>query len=208
MKTEGIKRVFHAWNLIFQEHVEQLTALDSAGGDGDLGVVMRDGFRIADEFVTDSDEHDIGKMIYMAGKKFNSIASSYMGTLISSGFMKIGKQLKGKEELKDAELAVLFQAMIEGVMTLGGAKEGEKTFLDALCPAQRAYAEHVDEGKARALQCAVTAAREGVEKAKMMQARHGRLAFRQENSIGMVDPGSVVAALYVEGIQQGLRDEE
>lgn len=40
MKTEGIKRVFHAWNLIFQEHVEQLTALDSAGGDGDLGVVM------------------------------------------------------------------------------------------------------------------------------------------------------------------------
>jgi len=42
----------------------------------------------------------------------------------------------------------------------------------------------------------------------MMQARHGRLAFRQENSIGMVDPGSVVAALYVEGIQQGLRDEE
>lgn len=96
MKTEGIKRVFHAWNLIFQEHVEQLTALDSAGGDGDLGVVMRDGFRIADEFVTDSDEHDIGKMIYMAGKKFNSIASSSMGTLISSGFMKIGKQLKGK----------------------------------------------------------------------------------------------------------------
>ena len=75
-----------------------MTALDSAGGDGDLGVVMRDGFRIADEFVTDSDEHDIGKMIYMAGKKFNSIASSSMGTLISSGFMKIGKQLKGKDD--------------------------------------------------------------------------------------------------------------
>lgn len=72
MKTEGIKRVFHAWNLIFQEHVEQLTALDSAGGDGDLGVVMRDGFRIADEFVTDSDEHDIGKMIYMAGKNLTA----------------------------------------------------------------------------------------------------------------------------------------
>ena len=52
MKTEGIKRVFHAWNLIFQEHVEQLTALDSAGGDGDLGVVMRDGFRIAVHFLT------------------------------------------------------------------------------------------------------------------------------------------------------------
>ena len=84
MKTEGIKRVFHAWNLIFQEHVEQLTALDSAGGDGDLGVVMRDGFRIADEFVTDSDEHDIGKMIYMAGKKFNSITHTTLEGFISS----------------------------------------------------------------------------------------------------------------------------
>ena len=48
MKAEDIKRVFHAWKMIFQEHVEQLTALDSVGGDGDLGVVMRDGFRIAD----------------------------------------------------------------------------------------------------------------------------------------------------------------
>ena len=41
----------------------------------------------------------------------------------------------------------------------------------------------------------------------MMQARHGRLAFRQENSIGIVDPGSIAAVLYVEGIQQGLQDE-
>ena len=48
MKAEDIKRVFHAWKMIFQEHVEQLTALDSVGGDGDLGVVLRDGFRIAD----------------------------------------------------------------------------------------------------------------------------------------------------------------
>ena len=79
MKTEGIKRVFHAWNLIFQEHVEQLTALDSAGGDGDLGVVMRDGFRIADEFVTDSDEHDIGKNDIYGRKKFNSIAYIFHG---------------------------------------------------------------------------------------------------------------------------------
>ena len=121
--------------------------------------------------------------------------------------MKIGKQLKGKEELQDVELGVLLQGMAEGVMTLGGAKEGEKTFLDALCPAQRAYAEHVAKGKTKALQYAVTAAREGAEKAKMMQARHGRLAFRQENSIGIVDPGSIAAVLYVEGIQQGLQDE-
>ena len=207
MKTDDIKRVFHAWKMIFQEHVEQLTALDSVGGDGDLGVVMRDGFRIADEFVTACDEQDIGRLMYMAGKKFNSVASSSMGTLISSGFMKIGKQLKGKKELQDVELGVLLQGMAEGVMTLGGAKEGEKTFLDALCPAQRAYAEHVEEGRTRALQYAVTAARKGAEKAKMMQARHGRLAFRQENSIGIVDPGSIAAVLYVEGIQQGLHDE-
>ena len=78
MKAEDIKRVFHAWKMIFQEHVEQLTALDSVGGDGDLGVVMRDGFRIADEFVTACDEQDIGRLVYMAGKKFNSVASSSM----------------------------------------------------------------------------------------------------------------------------------
>lgn len=202
MKAEDIRTLFHAWNLIFHEHVEQLTELDSVGGDGDLGVVMRDGFQIADEFVQTSEEVDIGKLIYMAGKKFNSVASSSMGTLISSGFMRIGKQLKGKQELHDQDINVLLQAMAEGVMSLGGAREGEKTFLDALCPAQRSYAAHLKEGRQPAIQAALSAAQKGVEKAKMMQARHGRLAFRQENSIGIMDPGSVAAVLYVEGLQR------
>ena len=56
MKTEDIKRVFHAWNLIFQEHVEQLTALDSAGGDGDLGVVMRSQLR-SEEHTSELQSH-------------------------------------------------------------------------------------------------------------------------------------------------------
>ena len=204
MKIDGVKGIFHAWNLLFHEQVEYLTELDSVGGDGDLGVVMRDGFQIAEAFITASGETDIGKLIYMAGKKFNSVASSSMGTLISCGFMKIGKCLKGKQDLNDQDIGVFLEAMAEGVMSLGGAREGEKTFLDAIYPAYRAYAAHLDDGRMVAIEAAVDAAREGVKQARLLQARHGRLAFRAEHSIGIIDPGSVAALLYVEGIQRGL----
>ena len=89
-----IEKLFKQWNLIFQANIETLTELDSVGGDGDLGIVMGDGFKAADQFVHDSMETDLGKLFYQAGKCFNNAASSSMGTLLSSGFMNIGKKLK------------------------------------------------------------------------------------------------------------------
>ena len=49
-----IEKLFTQWDLIFQANIETLTELDSVGGDGDLGIVMGDGFKAADQFVHDS----------------------------------------------------------------------------------------------------------------------------------------------------------
>ena len=102
-----IEKLFTQWDLIFQANIETLTELDSVGGDGDLGIVMGDGFRAANQFVHDSIETDLGKLFYQAGKCFNNAASSSMGTLLSSGFMNIGKKLKGKTALANEELLLL-----------------------------------------------------------------------------------------------------
>ena len=45
---------------------------------------------------------------------------------------------------------------------------------------------------------ASAAARRGSDDTMNLIARHGRMAIRGEQSIGMLDPGSVVAALLVE----------
>ena len=100
---------------------------------------MGDGFKAADQFVHDSMETDLGKLFYQAGKCFNNAASSSMGTLLSSGFMNIGKSLRGKTALANEELLLLVREMAAGVKQTGKAEEGEKTFLDAIYPAARSY---------------------------------------------------------------------
>lgn len=202
-----INNLFNQWDLIFKENVEELTRLDSVGGDGDLGLVMNDGFKTVKQFVYDSDETDLGKLFYQAGKCFNNAASSSMGTLIASGFMNIGKKLKGKTELTDEELIILAEGMAEGVQNIGKAKEGEKTFLDAIYPALRAMKANLSLSLTTFLKAGVEAADQGVKAAAMMEARHGRLAFRKEASIGITDPGSVAAALYIQGILKAAESE-
>lgn len=207
MDRQFVNKLFDSWNMIFQENIDELTRLDSVGGDGDLGIVMGDGFKAVNEFVHNSEETDLGKLFYQAGKCFNNAASSSMGTLIASGFMNIGKKLKGKKELEQEDLLVLVQGMAEGVQTIGKAKEGEKTFLDAIYPASRAMEAKMKQTANVCLKAGVEAAKQGVEDAAQMEARHGRLAFRKEASIGITDPGSVAALLYVEGILKTVESE-
>lgn len=207
MDRQFVNKLFDSWNMIFQENIDELTRLDSVGGDGDLGIVMGDGFKAVNEFVHNSEETDLGKLFYQAGKCFNNAASSSMGTLIASGFMNIGKKLKGKKELEQEDLLILIQGMAEGVQTIGKAKEGEKTFLDAIYPASRAMEAKMKQTANVCLKAGVEAAKQGVEDAAQMEARHGRLAFRKEASIGITDPGSVAALLYVEGILKTVESE-
>jgi dihydroxyacetone kinase-like protein len=197
--SDLVKEIFAAWDQLFSENFDRLTQLDSVGGDGDLGVVMKDGFSAVNDFVKSSQEADVGKLFYQAGKVFNAKASSSMGTLLSSGFVNIGKQLRGKDKLLPDDVGILLNGMAVGVMNLGKAKEGEKTFLDAICPASRAY-DSTDGDAQEKILAAINAAKEGVENAKNMVARQGRLAFKGENSIGITDPGTVVALIYVQGI--------
>lgn len=207
MDKQFVNKLFESWNIIFQANVDELTRLDSVGGDGDLGIVMSDGFKAVNEFVHNSEETDLGKLFYQAGKCFNNAASSSMGTLIASGFMNIGKKLKGKTEINQEELLILVQGMAEGVQTIGKANEGEKTFLDAIYPALRAMEAELKQSANVFLKAAVEAAEEGVKAAAQMEARHGRLAFRKEASIGITDPGSVAALLYIEGILKTAESE-
>ncbi len=57
---------------------------------------------------------------------------------MAAGLMCAGKTLKGKMLLLNGVVARLFEAYEEGVVDLGKAKVGEKTFLDAFHPGAEA----------------------------------------------------------------------
>lgn len=207
MKNKRLLCIFYSWQQVFSKNIDYLTQLDSVGGDADLGIVMQDGFQAINEFVMKSDLEDVGMLFYQVGKKFNNVASSSMGTLIAAGFMNIGKQLKGKTNLENNEIYQIVISMAEGVKQLGKAEEGEKTFLDAIYPAARAMKENITCTSLIMVDMGLKAAKNGVDNATNMVARHGRLAFRGAMSQGIIDPGSVVAKLFIEGIYKALRNE-
>lgn len=78
---------------------EWLVELDSAIGDGDLGLTMDRGFSALANAASEYSEDDIGKFFMTGGLTFNKVAPSTMGTLVSTGIMRMGKEWKGKTEL-------------------------------------------------------------------------------------------------------------
>jgi dihydroxyacetone kinase-like protein len=199
-----------AASAVMTENRDWLIDLDSIVGDGDLGLTMSDGFKAAYESIKDSDEVDVGKLFYAAGKAMSVAVPSTMGTLMASGLMQVGKTFKGKTDVQPFEYAALFQAFFDGVSARGKAKVGEKTFLDGLFPAIGAMQAAIDAGKTvvQVAQAAAEAARKGYEATQGMVAVHGRAATRGEASRQLLDPGAAVAALLMEAFAQSVSYSE
>lgn len=197
MDVKYIKTLLSLISSVMSENREKLIEMDSIVGDGDLGLTMSDGFKAAYGAVENSDETDIGKMLYFAGKAMSTAVPSTMGTLMASGLMNAGKVLKGRENLDNNGLYELFKAYEDGVANRGKAKVGEKTFLDGLHPAVEALSDS-DKPLYDLAKDAYNASKEGYENTSSMLAVHGRAATRGEASRTLKDPGAYVATLIME----------
>lgn len=193
-------RYFDELQKIMVNQKDYLIELDSVVGDGDLGLTMSDGFLAAYNSVKDGAEKDCGKLLYIAGKTMGSAVPSTMGTLMASGLIRAGKELKGKTTLSPQDFVTLFRAYEEGVADRGKAKIGEKTFIDGLHPAVAALEKALEEGSdlRTAAQEAAQAAKQGFEDTATMVAVHGRAATRGEASRKLKDPGAAVAMFMME----------
>lgn len=207
IRFNKIKKLFEQWSIIMLSNKKYLIEIDSVVGDGDLGLTMSDGFKAAYLAVADSDETDIGKIFYNAGKKMSSAVPSTMGTLMASGLMQAGMALKGKDVLSLGDIVQLFEAYKQGVEFRGKAKAGEKTFLDGIAPAVDSLKEDLAKGETIlvAARNALKASEKGSEMTKTMLAVHGRAATRGENSRELLDAGSVVAVLLMQGFLEFVR---
>lgn len=193
-----VKTLLAVWAELMQQNRERLIELDGAVGDSDLGLTMADGFAAAHNAVKDNPEPDQGKLLYMAGKAMGSAVPSTMGTLMASGLMNAGKELKGVETMEDSLWPRLFQAFFDGVQARGKAQLGDKTFLDGLWPGVQALRSG-EKDMAVAAARAAEAANAAFQGTQGMLAKHGRMAIRGEGSRQYLDPGAAVAALLMDG---------
>ena len=177
---------------------DYLTQLDNEIGDGDHGINLARGFEAVEKKLPSLAGGDIGALLKGVGMQLVSTVGGASGPLYGTAFMKAGMACKGLTELDGPAFIKAMEAAVDGIKMRGKATEGEKTMLDALCPALKVMQDEVAAGKLlkEALQDAAAAAEKGVEYTKTIIATKGRASYLGERSLGHQDPGAT-SSLYL-----------
>ena len=209
MDTKKLLAIIAAIAKKIEAEKDFLTQLDNEIGDGDHGINLARGFKSVEEKLPTFADKDIGAILKGVGMQLVSTVGGASGPLYGTAFMKAGNVCKGKIKLTPYDFAAAFDAAIGGVKMRGKAVEGEKTMLDALCPAYKAFKNGLDGGKnlVDALADGVDAAEKGVEFTKTIIATKGRASYLKERSLGHQDPGATSSLFMLQTTLEILREE-
>ncbi|MBW6455302.1 MAG: DAK2 domain-containing protein [Trueperaceae bacterium] len=186
-----------------EAHKDRLTGLDQAMGDGDLGITAGKMAAALSAYAADDPPTaDVGTYLAQAGMAVNRAASSSLGTLLATAAMRAGKEARGVEGAKPADLARMLTAADAGIQERGKAKPGDKTIIDVLHPAAEAFAAAVAEGVDLAVAAGrmLDAARAGRDAVTPLRSRVGRASWVGERTEGLVDPGCEAGVVILEAI--------
>ena len=184
---------------MFLEKKLELASYDAVIGDGDHGITMARGAKVARENVSNIDNGTIRDYYKTYGRTLVSTLGGAMGPLFGSVFLEISKVTKGKDEIGLEEFANGFENAMLKVMELGGAKPNDKTMVDSMDSVVTSLKESVTKGLdlKEAFELANQAGIDGVEKTKPLIARRGRSKFLQEKAIGHQDAGATSFAYMI-----------
>jgi dihydroxyacetone kinase len=96
----------------------------------------------------------------------------------------------------------MIQAADQGIQERGKAKPGDKTIVDALHPAARAFANEIAAGGNlnTAARSMLRAARQGRDAVIPLRSKIGRAGWVGERTEGQPDPGTVLFVQILEAI--------
>ncbi len=180
---------------------KRLDDLDAAAGDGDTGTAFARGANAVTSAL-DGERLSTGEPARMA-REIGDILARDMGG--SSGvLLSILATATGNALADGEDLAAALAAGVARMQHHGGAARGDRTLLDALCPALDVLA---DTGlSTHGWQQAAAAARAGAEAtADMRQAGAGRAAYVRADALaGHVDPGAEAMVTIITAVADGL----
>lgn len=181
-----------------QENAAMLSQVDGAIGDGDHGINMNKGFTICAQRLTES-PGSFSDGLKTLGRVLLSEIGGAMGPLYGTFFLEMSRASAGKERIDAAVFLGMLEQATEGVVSLGNAKLGDKSMVDALVPALEAFRKACQDRKAfpDALSAMADAAEKGKESTRGLVARIGRASRLGERSRGNLDPGATSCALLL-----------
>ena len=198
--TPMVKLIFVAQSIIENEPL--LTKVDSAIGDGDHGTGMSLGMEKAAAQLKIAAAQDVAGLFQTVGMTMLNCMGGASGVIFATMFFGGASEAKGETELTLPILYRVLNKAKEQIMKRGKAQQGDKTMLDALCPAVEAIAAHADDDMLVGLQAAESAAQVGMESTKNYVAKFGRAKSLMERSIGYQDAGATSVWLIFSAMHQ------
>jgi dihydroxyacetone kinase-like protein len=195
--------VFRAWIVtaagVIEANRDHLTQLDAAIGDADHGINLARGFAAVLGALDAASPGGPGAILTLTGNTLISKVGGASGPLYGTAFRRAGKSLGDAADADLPAVSAALDAALAGVQQLGAAREGDKTMVDALAPATRAFGKAIAEGASEpeALRSLAEAAEAGAEATIPMQALKGRASYLGPRSVGHEDPGAVSTALIL-----------
>jgi dihydroxyacetone kinase-like protein len=170
-----------------QAHKDELSALDSATGDGDHGIAICEAMTAAVNSV--KPESDFKPMLTEMGFAIMMNTSGSISTLLGALMLGMANAAPSNE-LTPAETAAMFSSGLANVRKQTKANIGDKTMMDALIPAVAELEAHHADGLAVMFAKAAAAADAGRAKTKDMVAKFGRARNLGDRVIGHTDAGA------------------
>jgi ATP-dependent dihydroxyacetone kinase len=198
--SEAVRRSALAAAAALERAEADLTELDAAAGDGDLGASMTRGaaaIRALPEAAWSSSPSIA--LTRTADALRRAIAGS-SGPFYATALLRAAQSLP--EAPAAADWSAALAAGVDAIAELGGAKPGDRTMIDALHPAAIAFAAALAAGRSadEAWHEAVAAAQAGVAATARMHPRLGRASYLGDRAIGTVDAGAAAVAIWLRAV--------
>ena len=182
----------------------RLTQLDQAVGDGDLGSALARGADAAEAAMTGA-RGGADAVLARIGDAVRREVGGTSGPLYAALLVRAARTLGDVPEASAPDAAAWAAALQQGteaVATLGGARRGDRTMLDALLPGAEAFAAGLGRGLAPAAAWAqaVEAAEAGAEATATMLPRLGRSSYLGARALGTPDPGAVGVGIWMRAL--------
>jgi len=188
----------------FEWSERRLTALDSAAGDGDLGLSLVRGAE-AIRALPDVVWTNPSRALTAMGDALRRSIGGSSGPFYATALLRAARRL-AEGPVDALAWAEAFDLAVTAVAELGGARPGDRTMLDALRPAADAFAKAVREGQAprEAWAAAVRAAEEGEDATSRMRPRLGRASYLGARAVGVADAGAAAVVVWMKALAPGL----
>jgi triose/dihydroxyacetone kinase / FAD-AMP lyase (cyclizing) len=207
---QALQRAIHAACRALITAEQELTRLDQAVGDGDLGISLRRGAEAIGSLLHSCNFDDASATLRAMSAGLQHSMGGSSGPLYGVLLLRAANALQEQQVNTPAAWAYAIAEGCRAIGELGGARLGDRTMLDALVPFEQKFSLSLENGDswAAALRQAASAAEEGAKATARMMPRRGRSSYLGERSLGYADPGAEAVALWLRAVAEALDDRE